>query len=148
MVPVLQPIFLHFHGDTYLANLTEADGARLYPVRTLLDAGCVVAGSSDGPVVPDRNPLAGIRTAITRKSAEGRPAAAGEAVSLATALRLYTANAAFAAHEEHEKGTLATGKLADLVVLDEDVTAVPAEELAGVGVREVFVDGERVTDGA
>lgn len=142
VVPVLQPIFLHFHGDTYLANLTKATAETLYPVRSLVERCGVVAGSSDGPVVPDRNPLAGIRTAITRQTMEGQFAGPHEAVSLETALALYTAGGAFAAHEERDKGSLSKGKLADLVVLGQDVSAVPPRELVNVCVDAVFVDGK------
>jgi len=144
VVPVLQPIFLHFHGDTYLANLTQSAAKTLYPVRSLVERCQAVAGSSDGPVVPDRNPLAGIRTAITRLTVEGRLAAPHEAVALETALALYTTGAAFAAHEETEKGSLSPGKLADLVVLDHDLNAVPPAALGDVGVDLVFVDGTLV----
>jgi predicted amidohydrolase YtcJ len=142
VVPVLQPSFLQFHGDTYVANLGPERSERLYPVRTLLDACGVVAGSSDGPVVPDLNPLLGIRAAITRSSASGRVIAPHEGVSLEEGLRLYTHDAAFAAREDDLKGTIAPGKLADLVVLGADLARVPAADLDAVQVELVLLDGE------
>jgi hypothetical protein len=142
VVPVLQPSFLHFHGDTYFANLGPERSEHLYPVKTLLEARGVVAGSSDGPVVPDVNPLHGVRVAMTRSSASGRILGAHEGVSLEEGLGLYTHDAAFAAHEEGLKGTITTGKLADLVVLGEDLTRLPADELDSAEVELVLVDGE------
>lgn len=142
VIPVLQPSFLHFHGDTYFANLGEVRSERLYPVKTLLEACGVVAGSSDGPVVPDLNPLHGIRTAMLRTTASGRILGAGDAVSLEEGLRLYTHDAAYAAHEEDLKGTLVPGKLADLVVLGADLESVPPAELDAVEVELVLVGGE------
>ena len=111
-------------------------------MRTLLDARGVVAGSSDGPVVPDLNPLLGIRAAITRSSASGRVIAPHESVSLEEGLRLYTHDAAFAAREDDLKGTIAPGKLADLVVLGGDLARVPADDLDAVKVELVLLDGE------
>jgi predicted amidohydrolase YtcJ len=142
VVPVLQPSFLHFHGDTYFENLGAARSERLYPVKTLLEAGSIIAGSSDGPVVPNLNPLHGIRTAMTRASATGRVLAAGEAISLEEGLRLYTCNAAFAAHEEQLKGTLAPGKAADLLILGADLAHVPTDALDAVEAELVLVGGE------
>ncbi|MEX1358162.1 MAG: amidohydrolase [Gaiellaceae bacterium] len=144
VVPVLQPPFVHFHGETYARNLGAARSLRLYPVRSLLKAGAVVAGSSDSPVVPDRNPLLGMRVAMTRTTVEGTQIAADEAVSLDDALRLYTVNAAFAAREDDIKGSLSPGKLADLVVLDEDISTVAPGELDQVGVESTYLGGRRV----
>jgi predicted amidohydrolase YtcJ len=142
VVPVLQPSFLHFHGDTYFENLGAERSERLYPVRTLLEACGVVAGSSDGPVVPNLNPLHGIRVAMTRSTATGRVLAAHEAISLEQGLRLYTRDAAFAAREEELKGTLAPGKVADLVVLGADLARLPSDELDAVEAELVLVGGK------
>jgi predicted amidohydrolase YtcJ len=79
---------------------------------------------------------------MTRSSASGRILGAHEGVSLEEGLRLYTHDAAFAAHEEGLKGTITTGKLADLVVLGEDLTRLPADELDSAEVELVLVDGE------
>lgn len=140
VIGVLQPVFLHFHGDNYQRQLGPSASPWLYPAKTLMDAGVRVAFSSDAPVVPDWNPLLGVKTAMLRRTAGG-DVVAGEAVSLEEALRAYTLGGAVAAGEEARKGSLTPGKVADLVVLEEDITEVDAEALDGVGVERVFVDG-------
>ena len=145
VVPVLQPVFLRFHGDTYLAHLADEAAMTLYPVRMLQEACTHVAGSSDSPVVPDRNPLTGIKTAMLRTTLEGQRIAAPQAVTLDAALALYGPGAAYAAHEDHEKGSLTPGKLADLVVLDGDIHDVDPNDLDELNVVATFLEGEQVT---
>jgi len=127
-----------------MRNLGAGRSQRLYPVRTLLEARRVVAGSSDAPVVPDASPLLGIEAAMTRRSASGRQVAASEAVSLEQALYLYTRGAAAAAGEEGFKGSIAPGKLADLAVLGDDIRGVDGPGLADVDVDLTIVDGRVV----
>jgi len=141
VVPVVQPSFLFFHGDTYLENLGPDRSEHLYPVRSLLEGCGTVAGSSDGPVVPDATPLRGIQSAMTRATASGRVLGPRESISLEEGIRLYTVMAARAAHEEHDKGVLAPGKLADIAVLDRNLERVPTAELLEVGVEWVLVGG-------
>ena len=99
----------------------------LYAFRSWLDAGLVVAGSSDAPVI-SADPLTGIRDAVARRTDAGRLLGPGECLTPAQALALYTRNAAYAMHREHEVGSLEPGKLADLTVLDRNpLTADLAE---------------------
>jgi len=137
-VPVVQTPFVHFHGDNYLRNLGPERSRRLYPARTLLERVGLVAGSSDGPVVPDLSPLLGMRAAMCRRSASGQPVAPGEAVSFAQALYLYTLGAAAAAGEAALKGTITPGKHADFAVLRGDLAATG---LDGVEVAGTVVAG-------
>jgi predicted amidohydrolase YtcJ len=137
-IPVVQTPFVHFHGDNYMRNLGPERSLRLYPTRTLLERVGVVAGSSDGPVVPDLSPLLGMRAAMTRLSASGRPVATGEAISFGQALYLYTLGAAAAAGEQEVKGAITPGKYADFAVLSGDLAA---PELDGVQVARTIVAG-------
>jgi predicted amidohydrolase YtcJ len=141
VVAVVQPGFLHFHGDIYAANVDGGRARWLYPIRTLLALCHGVAGSSDGPVIPDRSPLFGMAVAMTRRTSGGDVLGAEEQLGFAEALRLYTTGPAFAAAEEAHKGSLAPGKLADLVVLAADPAGLPADELASLPVEMTFVDG-------
>jgi predicted amidohydrolase YtcJ len=141
IVAVVQPGFLHFHGDVYAENVA-ADRARwLYPIRTLQGLCRCVAGSSDGPVIPDRSPLFGMAVAMTRRTAGGTVLGTDEQIGFDEALSLYTHAAAFAAVEEREKGSLAPGKLADLVVLAEDPGRMSSDELAALEVETTVLDG-------
>ena len=65
-----------------------------------------------------------------------------EAITAAEALRAYTAGSAYASHAEHRRGTISPGKLADLVVLSEDPTAVSPDRIGGLSVLATLVDGE------
>jgi predicted amidohydrolase YtcJ len=141
IVAVVQPGFLHFHGDVYARNVA-ADRARwLYPTRTLQALCLGVAASSDGPVIPDRSPLFGMAVAMTRRTAGGAVLGPDEQIGFDEALVLYTRAAAFAASEEERKGSLCPGKLADLVVLPEDPGRMSGDELASLPVETTVVDG-------
>jgi hypothetical protein len=100
-----------------------------------------VAASSDAPVIPNRNPLFGIAAAMTRRTSSGAVLSADEQIEFDDALVLYTSAGAFAANEENAKGSLAPGRLADLVVLSDDPGEMPGDELASLLVEMTFVDG-------
>jgi predicted amidohydrolase YtcJ len=141
IVAVVQPGFLHFHGDVYAENVAADRAQWLYPTRTLQAVCLGVAASSDAPVIPDRAPLFGMAAAMTRSTAGGTVLAPTEQVGFAEALALYTTAAAFAAAEERQKGTLTPGKLADLVILPEDPGQMSGDDLASLPVESTYVDG-------
>src|SRR4030067_3173385 len=91
----------------------------LYRMKSPLESGLVVAASSDSPLVSN-NPLVGVYAAVTRLAESGQPLIPGEAVTAHQALALYTINAAYASFEEGIKGSITSGKLADIVVLSGD----------------------------
>ena len=119
------------HFDVYLPTLGPARSARAMPFKAIDDAGVVQAFGSDWPVFPC-DVLRGIYCAVTRMTPEGTPPGGwepGQRISVEAALRHFTRDAAYASREEGQKGTLASGKLADFVVLSEDLLAVPPERL-------------------
>jgi predicted amidohydrolase YtcJ len=95
---VTQPPFLYYSGERYLATIPPAQLKWLYRLRSFLDGGLVVAGSSDSPVVPD-NPLVGIYAAVTRRVQSGEELSPEERISAKDALEMYTINAAHASFE-------------------------------------------------
>ena len=112
-----------------------------YPFGDLLRAGANLAMGSDWPVsTPD--PFAAIQVAVTRREpGSDRPALLPEqAIDLRTALSAYTRGSARLNHLD-DGGRVAVGALADLVVLDRDVTAVPTSEIAQTRVDLTLVDG-------
>lgn len=127
-------------GDGMLAAVGPARHGWLYRQRSLLEAGMVLPGSSDRPVVTGA-PLLGIADMVNRRTASGEPFNPGEAVTAGQALRAYTWGSAYASRQEHVKGTIAPGMLADLVVLSEDPTAVSPERIAGLAVLATIVGG-------
>ncbi|HSZ43517.1 MAG TPA: amidohydrolase [Trebonia sp.] len=140
VIAVPQGRFATEIGDGMLAALRPARHDWLYRQRSLLAAGMILPGSSDRPVVSGA-PLLGVHDMVNRRTASGAAFNPGEAVTAEEALRAYTSGSAYASRAEHAKGVLAPGKLADLVVLSEDPTAVSPERIAGIEVLATFLGG-------
>ena len=120
--------------------------AGAYAWRRLKDAGARLAGGSDAPVESE-NPLLGFYAAVTRRDLEGKPPGgwrAGEKLSRAEALALFTSDAAFAAFEEAWRGRIEPGFAADLTILERDPMAVPEEEIPSIKVFATVVAGRAV----
>ena len=128
---------------------------RMYPIASIVATGAMIVGGSDWSV-SSLNPLDAIEVAVLRQdwlANDDLPTDQlnqldvlnrSERVSLDTMLRAYTINAAWAMHQDQETGSLAAGKLADLVVLSEDLFAIPPQRISTVRVEHTFVDGEQV----
>jgi predicted amidohydrolase YtcJ len=142
---VTQPSFIHYNGERYLKTVPEKQLQYLYPISTLLKNGVRVAGSSDCPVVPVA-PLIAVYSAVSRKAEHGESVLPDERISTLDALRLYTEYAAEATFEEKVKGSITPGKLADLVVLSGDPTALPADEIKSLKVEMTILGGKIVWD--
>src|SRR5580692_8060701 len=141
VIAVGQGRFASELGDGMLAAVGAARSAWLYRQRSLLDAGLVLPGSSDRPVVSGA-PLLGIHDMVNRRTASGAPFNAAEAITPAEALRAYTWGSAYASKQERAKGSISPGKLADFTVLSEDPTAVAPDRIAGLEVVATFLDGD------
>jgi predicted amidohydrolase YtcJ len=145
-VIVTHPASLYYSGERYLATVPESQLSWLYRIRSPLENGMVVAAASDAPVVP-LNPLVGIYGAVTRRAASGQVLLPEEKITVSQALALYTTNAAYASFEEDIKGSLAPGKLADIVVLTDDPTKIPPEDIKDIKVEMTIIGGEVVWEG-
>jgi predicted amidohydrolase YtcJ len=127
-------------GDGMLAAVGPDRRSWLYRQRSLLDAGLVLPGSSDRPVAAGA-PLLGLHDMVNRRTATGAPFNPAEAITAAEALRAYTWGSAYASKQEHVKGSIEVGKLADFTALSEDPTVVAADRIAGLEVVATFIDG-------
>jgi predicted amidohydrolase YtcJ len=141
VIAVPQGRFASELGDGMLAAVGPDRHGWLYRQRSLLEAGMVLPGSSDRPVVAGA-PLLGIADMVNRRTSSGAPFNPDEAITAEQALRAWTWGSAYASRQEHAKGSVTPGKLADLVVLSEDPTAVSPERIAGLEVRATIVGGE------
>jgi predicted amidohydrolase YtcJ len=141
VIPVLQPGFIWELGDNWFRQLGKETCAQLKPFRTLLDNKILMAFSSDRPVVSGA-PLLGIHSAVNQKTRTGQDYAPQEKITPQEALRCYTINGAYATFEEKIKGSIEAGKLADLVILAEDLTQVKPERIKDIPVMATMVGGE------
>ncbi|WP_119071856.1 amidohydrolase [Aggregatilinea lenta] len=143
IIASMQPI--HATSDWEMAERYWGPRAKWsYNWRTQIDAGAVLAFGSDAPVEPFE-PLKGIYAAVTRRRPDGSPGPDGwypdGRLDMDMTLRGFTQGPAYAAGLEHDLGTLAPGFLADLVVLDRDLYAVPPDEILATQVLGTMVGG-------
>jgi predicted amidohydrolase YtcJ len=118
-----------------------------YAWRSLLDQGTDLAFGSDAPV-ETLDPLAGIHAAVTRRRNDGSPGPEGwipaQRLTVSQAVHAYTMGAAYASGESQIKGSLTPGKLADLVILSEDIFRIPPMEIPTVHAKMTVFDGRIV----
>jgi predicted amidohydrolase YtcJ len=143
-----QPLWAY--ADSYIDDLTlpfisEERRHWLYPIRGVVNAGGMIAFGSDWSV-STVNPFPQIETAVTRMDAEGdsRPFMPEQTIDLATALAAFTINAAYVNGIEDTTGSIEAGKLADLVVLDQNLFAIPPKQISETRVLLTLLGGEAV----
>jgi len=135
--------FIHDLGDAYRRHRGAEEMRWMWPHRTLIDRGIPAPGHSDCPVCSS-NPWLGIYGMVTRRSSGGEVLYAGEGCTPLEAIRAYTIDGAYAAHEEGVKGSIEEGKLADLVVVDLDPLSIDPLYLKNVETLMTVVDGKAV----
>ncbi len=117
-----------------------------YAWQRFLQQGTVVASGSDFPV-EDSNPFFGLYSAVTRQGHDGEPVGgwyADQAMSRMEALRSFTLDAAYAAHQENVLGTIEEGKWADFIMIDQDYFKTDASNIWQIDVQETWVAGRKV----
>ncbi|MCO5997993.1 amidohydrolase [Actinoallomurus rhizosphaericola] len=143
VVASMQPV--HCTSDIDLVDSLLA-GRELasYAWRGMLDAGVALAFGSDAPI-EHPNPFAALYAAVTRTRPDGTPAGGwqpGQRLTMAEAVAAHTVGAAYAAGEEHDKGVLAPGRLADFIAVDTDPYREPAEAVLRTKVLTTVVGGD------
>ena len=138
-VPACFTSYAYYNPDKF-KFYGEALMEHMMPYRSYLDAGIKVAGGCDFPPGPFA-PLMGIQGMVTRTGWNGETWGANQRISVDDALRVYTWNGAYNSHEEHEKGSIAAGKLADFVVLSDDPHATPSERIKDIQVVRTVAGG-------
>jgi hypothetical protein len=131
--------------DVWSANIGPDRTSRGFAWRALEKAGATLIFSSDHPASISLDPIRGLHNAVNRQTIEGQPSGGWQPqhrVSVATALRAYTVNGAFASFEEKAKGKLQAGMLADFVVLDANPFTVKPLDLHKTRVTMTYFDGK------
>jgi predicted amidohydrolase YtcJ len=146
-----QPAWLHLDGAAITDVFGPARMSHFLPLRSLKDAGVVVAGGSDHMIRFDAvdainpfNPFFGMWMAITRRTADGSVLGADQTVAREDALRMWTLNGAWLTFEENDKGSIEPGKLADFVVVSKDFLRCPVDEIKDIGALLTVVGGRVV----
>lgn len=146
VIPSMQPV--HATSDMNMAE-NRIGRARLkgaYAWRTFLDQGSIVVSGSDYPVEL-ANPFDGIHAAVTRQNKANQPEGGWlpeEAMTIEEAMRSFSIDAAWGAHQEESLGGLTQGKWADFIVIDQDIYSIPAEDIWKTQVLETWLAGEQV----
>ncbi len=146
VIVATQPSFLYYLGETYRRDVPDEQREWLYPLKSFRNQGVNTAMSSDSPLF-SCNALTGIYTAITRKDISGKTVTLQESISLLDALTAYTMWPAYASFEETLKGSITPGKLADLIVLSDNITKIEPEEILNTKVMMTIIDGKVMWEG-
>lgn len=143
IIPISNPGFFYINAAAYKRFYGQRTDF-MFPLQSYLQEGIPTALGSDTPVI-SVNPLLGVYSAMERKDGK-TDCVIGEKqkISLMDALKMYTYNGAFASMEEDIKGSLEPGKLADLIVLSNDITQIEPIELLNTKVDLTMIDGEIV----
>ncbi len=143
VIASMQPFHKADDGRYCEKALGQERLAGSYAFRQLVDSGALVVFGSDWPVVT-LNPFAGIDSAVNARTLAGNVWLPSHSLTVEEALRCYTASAARAIHRDDRLGTLEPGKLADLVILSNDLLTMPKESIGTVQADMTIVDGKIV----
>ena len=142
VIPAMQGIHATSDAPYVVARLGEKraeEGA--YVWQKLMKSGAVIANGTDVPV--ERiDPMANFYASVTRKTKDGTVFFGDQKMSRAEALKSYTWNGAFAAKEDHLKGSITVGKLADITVLSKDIMTIPEDQIPTTQAIYTIVGGK------
>jgi hypothetical protein len=142
VIPVPFSCYVYFHGDV-LHFYGEERTRRMFPMRSFLDAGLRPTDSSDYTASP-ADPMMWLQSQVTRTDMKRNVWGANQRITVAEAVRCGTLHGAYASFEEKLKGSIAPGKLADLVVLGRDPFKADPSSLVTIPVERTMVGGRWV----
>jgi predicted amidohydrolase YtcJ len=148
VLPSMQPI----HADPGTVDVWgkavgEERLPRSFAWRSMLDNGATLVYGADWPACISLDPMRGLHSAVNRRTMDGQPPngwVPEQRITIAEALKAYTASAAYASFDEKQKGILAKGYLADLVILSQDLFTIPTMDIYKTKVLTTMVDGNIV----
>jgi len=143
ILPTIFGPYVYYHGDKLLPAFGEERLERMFAARSFLDAGVKIAAHSDHPCAP-YPPMMALHGLVNRTTKAGRPIGQSQKVSVMEALKLYTINAAYQQLDEDKLGSIEPGKLADFVVLGEDILTVSTNRIINIPIDMTIVGGKIV----
>jgi hypothetical protein len=148
VIASVQPYHAIDDGRFAESHIGHDRASRTYAFRTFLDHGVRLAFGTDWEVAP-LDPMLGVYAAVTRATLDGKNPNGWfpeQKLSVAEAIEAYTMGSAYAEFQENEKGSITPGKLADMVLLNEDIFSVASEKIRDVRVLKTFVGARLIFD--
>ncbi len=133
-----QPPFINSEYNWLEKRLGKDRCKNTYPMRSILDNDIILISGSDCPI-EDPSPILGLHALVNRNGFIPE-----ECITMEEALKTYTINPAYAAFQENVKGSIEVGKLADLVILDQNPLEVPKDKIREIQVLETIIRGKTV----
>ena len=147
VIPGIQGIFACSDGPWVVDRLgEERTKERGYVFRSMAESGAIIMNGTDPPV-EEIDPIASFHCSVTRELPDGSIFQPEQRLTRDQALRSYTINNAFAAFEEHLKGSITPDKLADITVLSKDIMSVPEDEILETEIIYTILGGKIVYKG-
>jgi predicted amidohydrolase YtcJ len=136
----------YFYADQELPWIGQERFDYVFPLRMMLDAGLIVSNGADAPETePDWR--RGVEAAVCRVSKlTGEARNPEQAITVEEALRTYTINGAYLDHQDHVKGSIESGKVADFCIIGEDILAVEPETIPDIPILMTILNGDVVYD--
>ena len=146
VIASVQPYHAVDDGRWAEGRIGHDRASRTYAFRTFKDRGVRLAFGTDWSVAP-LNPMLTVYAAVTRATLDGKNPGGWfpeQKLSLAEALEAYTMGSAYAEFQDHEKGSISVGKLADMVLVSDDLFTLPPQKIRDARVLKTWVDGKIV----
>ena len=143
VLPTIFGAYPYYHGDKLIPSFGLERLENMFAARSFIDAGVMIAAHSDHPCSPFP-PLMAIHALVNRKTKAGKYIGKSQKISVTEALKLYTINAAYHSFDENLLGSIEPNKLADFVVLEEDILTIPPERIKDIPVFMTIIDGKIV----
>jgi len=142
VIPAPFYTYAYYHGNKWVDYGPEKMKS-MFAHRSFIDAGIPVAPASDYTPGPFE-PMMALQSMVTRKDKQGRVWGPNQCISVDEAMQVCTVNGAYASFEEHLKGSLTPGKLADIVLLASDPHEVDPDEIVNIGIVRTILGGKTV----
>lgn len=143
LLPTIFGAYAYYHGDKLLPAFGEKRLDSMFAANSFLTAGVKISAHSDHPCSPYQ-PLMAIHSLVNRKTKSGKPIGQNQKITVINALKLYTINAAYHSFDEDKLGSIKVGKLADFVVLGEDILTVTSEKIIDIPIDMTIIEGNIV----